>query len=319
MSRHQVSLLAAFLTGAVVLGGPSPAQVGKTARPGTPAEKRAGRAEEAVRREAEARARELEREFARLQAIRVGQFVAAPAFQVERVVAAPAAPAGEVNMVLNGVVRRVSMEERYVMMFRPTLRAEYEVLVAVCEPSKDQRRQLARAGESALKAVAAQVSQRRVVNAENTPRKVLLAALRAAAGEHLSVLQVARYQDELAERERQFRQATVRSIVAALDQGLYLSADQRAKLSAALEANWAELQVNDQAINFAGQYFPMLPDKHVVPLLSPEQAKVWHETQKVQLNTFLTGASGLDDKPLEDAELEGAPKSEPGKAPHAPE
>jgi hypothetical protein len=310
MNRHHGARFAVVLAFAVVLGGSATAQVGKVARPMTPAEKRADRAKEAVRREAEARARELERVFGRLEAMRVDQLVAVPL--------APAAPAQPmVGMVVNGVVRQMTLEERYVMMCRPILRAEYQILVTVCEPFKGQRREIARVGESAIKVLANQGGGRRVP--DQSARKAIREALLKAATDVLTGSQLARYKDELAAREEQQKEAAIRNLVAALDQGLYLSADQRAKLSATLNENWTDSLGNDQAVNFANQYFPMLPDGYVVPLLSPEQAKVWRETQKVQTNSITISSAGLDDKPLEDAELEDAPKDEPGKAEHAHE
>jgi hypothetical protein len=311
MSRHHGALFTAVLTGAVVLGGSSPAQVGKVARPATPVKKRLDRAKEAAQREADARARALARAFERLEAIQPDQFVAVPPAPV-----APAQPM--VGVVINGAVKQVSMEERYVMMYRSTLRAEYQILVTVCEPSQDQRRQVARAGESALKAAAKQVAERRTVNAQNNPRATIREALLKAAGDVLTDSQVARYKDEIAARVEQQKEAAIRNLVAAFDQTLYLSADQRAKLSATLKENWTDSLGSDQAMNYANanQFLPMIPDNYIVPLLSPEQAKVWRETQKVQVASYGILAAGFDDTPLEDAELEEAPKGEPGKVFH---
>src|SRR5262249_34872257 len=144
------------------------------------------------RREALANAREREAMFATLNGM--GQDVVAPAppppvpapappapARVGAAVVvrerfavglAPLAPAPAAAVPVNAAVV-ADRTQMFTRQFRAILKSEYQFLLAVCEPTKDQRREIARAGESALKAAASQYADwqmnRRVVNGKLPP------------------------------------------------------------------------------------------------------------------------------------------------------
>jgi hypothetical protein len=263
------------------------------------------RAREAIRREAEANAKEREAMFAALK----GMDVAAPALPPP--LPAPVPVRGAVVVNAGVVADRTQMFTR---QFRAILKSEYQFLLAVCEPTKDQRREIARAGEAALKSVASQYADwqmnRRVVNGKITPNpdpaKVIREGLDSAAAAHLSAAQVARYRDEVAKRMDDQKRACVLNLVAKLDQLLYLTEDQRARLTELLTERWETSWAPSlQSLLNTGDYFPMVPDYVITPVLNDSQRKVWSGAQKVQfggLNGWVNGMM-IDDTPLEDAEL----------------
>jgi hypothetical protein len=290
------------------------------------------RAREAMMREAQANAREREAMFATLNGM--GQDVVAPAPPPPAAAPAPArggaaiivrerfavglapvpvaaAPAPAVVVNAGVVADRTQMFTR---QFRAILKSEYQFLLAVCEPTKDQRREIARAGESALKAAASQYADwqmnRRVVNGKLPPNpdpsKVIREGLDAAAAAHLSAEQVARYRDEVAKRMDDQKRACVLNLVAKLDQVLYLTEDQRARLIELLTERWETSWAPSlQSLLNTGDYVPMVPDYVITPVLNDSQRRVWSGVQKVQfggLNGWVNGMM-IDDTPLEDAEL----------------
>src|SRR5207248_9243311 len=107
---------------------------------------------------------------------------------------------------------------------RPILRTEYQFLVTVCEPTKEERKQIARAGEATLRVAVTMLTDwrrqpRRAVPAARgampdprkvvedalaqqppDPRKLLQAGLADAAKTFLSPRQVDRYREEVKQR-----------------------------------------------------------------------------------------------------------------------
>src|SRR4051812_33992749 len=122
---------------------------------------------EAMRREAEARSKEQETLFARARADRPAAppvVPNAPVAQVpvviERVVAVPAAPAPlprrEPVMIKKQAVAvpagavNPGLNQQWLTRMRPILRVEYQFLRSVCDPTKERRMPIARAGLVAL-------------------------------------------------------------------------------------------------------------------------------------------------------------------------
>jgi hypothetical protein len=263
---------------------------------------------EAMKREMEARAKEHRDLFEKLKAIE-------PAALIAPVAPAPPAPFPPAAVVFDANV--ANQAQRYTGQFRAILKAEYQLLLTVCGPTKEQRREIARAGESALKAAATQVSewqrspQRRVVVAGNQasgmpdPRKVIQDKLAAAARAQLSPGQVARYIEEVERRAADERRVMVSNLVAKLDQSLYLSDEQRDRLGKSLAENWNDSWGQSlQVFMYNDTYFPPIPDKFLDPILTPSQRGVWAGVTKILRTSwggFLPGM--VDENPLEDAEL----------------
>jgi hypothetical protein len=113
-------------------------------------------------------------------------------------------------------------------------------------------------------------------------RKLVREGLRAAAKAKLSPEQFARYQEELEVKARDQRKAIAFSVVANLDRLLFLSNEQREKIGEALLANWNEstFPTLENLVNYE-QYFPVLPERSLTPLLNDAQRTTWNGVQKV--------------------------------------
>lgn len=215
-------------------------------------------------------------------------------------------------------------------MFRTILRSEYQLVLTVCEPTKEQRREIARAGERALKEAAElaapwQLTARRVVvrngvhqveeiSGRPDVRKILRDALAAAVKEHLSSEQAEHYRQEVEQRAAEEKQTAVRNLVEKIDSILLLSPDQRAQIADQLTTNWDESwTTSSQALDAAGaDYFLPIPDPYVVPVLTRSQARIWNATTKRAYNGWVgyINGMGLEESPLEDAELGDVPKAD---------
>jgi hypothetical protein len=206
--------------------------------------------------------------------------------------------------------------------FRTILRAEYQIILSACEPTRDQRREIARAGERALATAAFQAAlwqgtpRRRVVfkNGMNQvesidqpdPRKVIRDALATAVKANLSAEQHARYLKEVESRAADEKQSVIHNLVERLDYALLLSADQRAKITDALAAKWDPAWCPSLQVLLTAEtayYFPQVPDSIIVPALTSAQARVWETLQKTPRPSWggYEGVMGTDEQPLEDA------------------
>jgi hypothetical protein len=210
---------------------------------------------------------------------------------------------------------------RYLTELRPFLIAEYRFLRAVCAPSKEQRRPIARAGLVALKEAATTHVERKwrpawriplsgQPAANPYPRPIILGALEAAAKQHLTSEQWERYRYELEDREMERRRITILNLVAQLDQQLILSPRQRDAISESLSARWNDSWWQGiQMYSLESQYFPPLPDDGVVSLLNENQRKIWTGLNTMTFNAYGIGGMAPDNSPLDD-EFPDEPQSE---------
>jgi len=320
MRRRLTLCVATGAACAATAAWPAPAQDAKKAAvvvevktpEGPPPPRPADRAVDAMKREVRARAGQQEAVRAKIQVLRPA--VVAPA---------PAQAAVAVNANFDN--QAVQFRRQY----RQALLAEYQRLLAVCEPTKEQRRLIARGGEDALTAAARRVAEMQnnfrpagqAAQDNRSPRAIIQEGLLAAVKANLSAEQAARFEKEIKARADDFKRAAVGSIVARLDQNLFLTAEQRSKLTEALEAGWNDawcpsplMFVNDSTI------FPQIPDNFIVPVLDASQKKVWTGASKGQQYFFSDTMFMAADTPLEDAELDGAgkPRPAPGAAPDGP-
>jgi len=137
---------------------------------------------------------------------------------------------------------------------------------------------------------------------------------------HLSAEQTARYLKEVESRAADEKRAAVLKLVEGLDQILLLSTEQRAKVADALSAGWDESWAPSlqSLMNHGNPYFScQIPDRVLLPALSPSQARIWQTAPKTQQMSWrgYVPLMGADDKPLEDA----GPDDPPGTAARAPE
>src|SRR5271165_6935964 len=235
--------------------------------------------------------------------------VKAVMLQPARVVAQPAAAALDAQAA------------QYVQQFRPMFRAEYYFIRNTCGLNADQRKQLARMGETAVKAAA-----RSFVEAQQKmmrggwrpgseypdPRKLIEQELSRVMSPLLSHDQESRYKAELEKRSASRKQVVIDNLVAKLDGDLVLTSDQRTRLVEALSANWKDAwgQSLEMLMNI-DNFFPSVPDQVVTPLLSDNQREVWRRIPKnsnVVWGFTFGGGIVRENDPLDDPELAEARK-----------
>ena len=170
--------------------------------------------------------------------------------------------------------------------FRPLLMAELNFVREVCDPTPEQYRAIKDESERNLKAVARKHAelQKRMMrrggvqmgNASPEPHKLIRDSLTKTVKLTLNDEQLARYQAELDQRTKSRREAAIHNLVARLDQDLVLSSEQREKVAESLLAHWNETwtQQIEQMVS-GNQTYPNVPDRYVVPILTPPQRKIW--------------------------------------------
>jgi len=234
--------------------------------------------------------------------------VKAMVVQPARVAAQPAAAALDAQVA------------QYVRQFRPMFRAEYYFIRNTCGLNTDQRKQLARLGETAVKAAA-----RRFVEAQQKmmrggwrpgtdypdPRNLVEQELARVMSPLLSHDQESRYKAELEKRAASRKQVVIDNLVAKLDGDLILSSEQRTRLVEALSANWKDAwgQSLEMLMNI-DSFFPNIPDQVVAPILTDNQKEVWRRIAK-NSNVFWGFSFGggiVENDPLDDPELAEAQK-----------
>jgi hypothetical protein len=202
----------------------------------------------------------------------------------------------------------------------PMFRAEYYFIRNACDLSADQRKALARLGESTVKAAARQFIEAeqkdRRVEEYPDPRKLIEDELAKALTALLSPGQQARYKEEIEKRAASRKQLVIDNMVATLDQNLVLGADQRTRLVEALSTNWKNAWGPSlQMLRNIDDLFPNIPDQVVVPILTDRQREVWRWIPKNQnVNWGSNFARGIvRDDPLDDPELAEAQKEAEAK------
>lgn len=222
-------------------------------------------------------------------------------------------------VVVGGAANLNPMIQQFAQQLRPILRSEYHLIVAVCKPSAEQRRKIAREGEQALldtsKKFAELQQNPRIMFVNNqrattpNPRKMIEEAMSKSVKAHLSAEQFAAYQKEAEKRDANRKAVTIRNLIAKFDQDLVLTAEQRDKIANSLDSNWnSDWCPSVEMFTVFGQFVPFIPDQFMLPFLDAKQKSVWQGTQKQQLNFwgvygFVSG--NVVDMPME-AELEDA-------------
>ncbi|MDB5339199.1 MAG: hypothetical protein JWN70_4818 [Planctomycetaceae bacterium] len=227
-----------------------------------------------------------------------------------RVIVVPAAAAAEVNADDGQVLQ-------YEQMMRPKMWRELEFIRQNCDLTPEQRPKIKAAAQASVKQVAKDIvhkNQGRIrgdVSAGTVIRKDLLKTLEQT----LTPEQMARYQEVAVRRTASIKNTTIRSTVARLDSFLYLSREQRDKISATLSDNWREEWEQWLMLSmYGGMYFPTIPDKDLLPHLSAQQKQVWQGAQKI-MPGFWGGEQVQDDDEWWNAKEEvDQPKAKAGEA-----
>jgi hypothetical protein len=245
--------------------------------------------------------------------------------------AAPAPAAAVAKFAVPLAVNMDGQVRQYLQQFRPILRAEYHVVRAVCRPSPEQRNEIARAGEQALREAAKKyvdMMRRPMTAAQRAaldPRKQIREGLAKSVKARLSADVAARLDQEIARRDASHKELAVRNLVARLDRDLVLSPDQRAKIAESLTSHWdASWCQSLEMFMYDYQFLPAIPDTYVAAFLNDPQKKIWRSTQRVGGFWGGFGMMGgvMVDDPLEDEELRRARKEadlkEPNPDPNQP-
>ena len=224
---------------------------------------------------------------------------------------AEAAPAVEAKQVLEvleafGVVAEVfasavagevvgvdPLEQQFLQQFRQLSKTELSFVRAVCQPNAEQSKKIKAASEAALKTAVKKFAeiqkkmQQGVRAGEQPewpdPRKLMSDALLKSVKESMSAEQAKRYEVELEKRAAARKRAALLNFVAKLDKDLVLTADQRGKLTEALDKNWKDSWCQQlEVFMYGDSYFPALPDAQVIPVLTDKQKQIWNGIPKQQ-------------------------------------
>lgn len=177
---------------------------------------------------------------------------------------------------------------QYLQQVRPGLRSELHLVRQVCSLNDAEYRTISRAALLGVKKQVAELlaAQRKGRNGGNQlymtdPRELVAKALGEAVTATLPADRADRYTQEVEARARDQKSITVRTLVAILDEELYLTDEQRPKLEAALTEKWDKKWVPSlEQLQYARQYFPKLPEAVIGPILSERQQKAWQGMQK---------------------------------------
>jgi hypothetical protein len=200
----------------------------------------------------------------------------------------------------------VQIEQQYAPRVRQLYKSELHLMRLVCQPTREQFEKIREAVDANSKAdikkyVAAVAEQRQgrfVGNAGRVDaRHQVASSIAGAVKTVLSPEQVARYEEELKQRDAARRRVILLNLVAAVDRRLVLTEEQRDKLSDILDRNWAESWDQLQLLMQGGQYFPQMPDDKIVPILTETQRNVWRKIPKGNVHfggTELDWLQGID-------------------------
>jgi hypothetical protein len=113
------------------------------------------------------------------------------------------------------------------------------------------------------------------------PVKLVRETLRKLVIEYATPAQQARYQAECEQRAAHRRETAIHGLVARLDRMLILSSSQRERLLRLFESNWNdEWRALGSVMGDDDGPMVAIPDRLIVPCLSPAQRKVWNKLDK---------------------------------------
>ena len=240
---------------------------------------------------------------------------------------AAAAPVAEIAVpMMVGLGGPNAQQLEMTPQYQAMLRAELNFAKQTCQATPDQMQKLrdelnknlkeqppAQAGVGVRNLGQKQV---RVVQqgAVGDPLQLARDRLAKAVKTCLSAEQAARFQEELDKRTLDRRRSAAHVLVARLDREMILSAKQREELSESLLAHWNDAWGSSmQMFIYNDQFFPNIPDAHVVKFLNDTQKKIWPTIPKNQgammVNGFMGGMFG--DAVMWDEDNADAPAKKP--------
>jgi hypothetical protein len=181
---------------------------------------------------------------------------------------------------------------QYVQQLRPILRAELHRIRLVAKPDDDRMKAIAADSRKALNAAARDIAKQMrhgMPNNDNFPDPVgkIAADMLRIAAPHLTPEQRALYEAEVKRQSDRQKRAATRLLVAAIDDDLTLSADQRERLERAVDEKWNDSWRRALAVaQFGRQYLPALPDPVVLPILTDRQKSLWDAQKRNRQQIF---------------------------------
>jgi len=241
---------------------------------------------------------------------------ARPAARATRGVAPPprlpptnSAPASLLHAILNAISddpdgrrqRARDMQEQNVRNIEPQFRPQFQQLLytelaflrRVCKPAAKPFVEVAKAAKADLRLplrryVSSIYGMNRVPgDTRAEPRLGIQEMLMPLVEAKLGPEKAALYRQECDKRTEARRHTVVVNLVAALDERLVLTVQQRTKLVQSLSANYE----NDwdqylQMLTYRMQFCPSIRDESIVPLLDERQKIVWEQTPKQGRGVF---------------------------------
>lgn len=256
---------------------------------------RLGRADEPkveVKQAVEVELDQEEPKAAKKEAVKQGQRPAA-AIDIEALAAPFEALADKLELNVVNAQADAQVQQwipQFTEQFRPILATELNFIRQMCDLTPEQRPKIKSAGEASVKEAAKKMAelqgrQMRGVQRNNSqpdPRRIIRDALAKVLKDTLTPEQMAKYTEEATKRTALRKRAAILSVVALLDSTLCLTVEQRDKITESISSHWQDKWEQWLMMSaYNGQYFPEVPDQHVVTHLNAEQKSVWSGLQKI--------------------------------------
>jgi hypothetical protein len=209
-------------------------------------------------------------------------------------------------------------DEATPMGLRALSNAELYFADRVCQLTPEQRRAVKAAGDACVKSIGRRLHNGQQgnlfialfgTNRPPNPYRLLDKGLSKAFKAQLSPEQWQQYRAECDKRTTYRKAATVAVLVARLDEAVFLNDEQREQVTAALTAQWQEswyLSLEFWEQN--EQYFPVVPEPTIAPLLTREQRVLWQQLQKISADDLAPNFDLLVEGPAFAAEPGGDDK-----------
>jgi hypothetical protein len=186
-----------------------------------------------------------------------------------------------------------NLVQQHMRQARPLVRAELIFVRKVCALDMEQFRRIHQDTEAAFKDAITKIVEAQQQARVRVPGKVqraqapdaiglLRGRLAAVMKNDLTPDQFARYEVEVEKRDAFQKESAVCYLVDAVDREVYLSDDQRLKLTESLLAHWdPSWNSSVEYILYGNRFFPAGVDPYVTPYLDLTQKKIWAGAQRV--------------------------------------
>jgi hypothetical protein len=229
-----------------------------------------------------------------------------------------------------------NLVQQHMRQARPLVRAELIFVRKVCALDMEQFRRIHQDTEAAFKDAITKIVGAQQQARVRVPGKVqraqapdaiglLRGRLAAVMKNDLTPEQFARYEVEVEKRDAFQKESAVRFLVDAIDREVYLSHDQRVKLTESLLAHWdPSWNSTLEYVLYGNRFFAAGVDPYVTPYLDSTQKKIWAGVQRVgavggafaMLGSFMSDPDALAPELGEDKKA-STEKDSPVAAPDA--